>query len=191
MPNFHRLKWDHEILYDDRYLECKQLLIRLLCRKPKIWIHEIKNSLLVLVRQPMNRCTWTTVATMEDNGHTFIWIIIIFNWAFEYGDVGIIKLLRWLQNLHLSTWEHEIFLRWQIFKRRSMGGWMLKFTFYYFMERTNEPLYSEKRSSIQRKIMEISASFTWITTVSDAPFEYGGGSKFWGYVGTNAEPLCV
>jgi hypothetical protein len=35
MQNFHRLKWDHEILYDDRYSEDKQLLIRLLLSKTK------------------------------------------------------------------------------------------------------------------------------------------------------------
>jgi hypothetical protein len=27
---------------------------------------------------------------------------------FEYGDGGIFKLLRWLQNLHQSTWNHKM-----------------------------------------------------------------------------------
>jgi hypothetical protein len=38
---------------------------------------------------------------MKDSGHTsFIRIIIFFNRTFEYGDGGIFKLLRWMQNLH-------------------------------------------------------------------------------------------
>jgi hypothetical protein len=31
-----------------------------------------------------------------------------FNGAFECGDGGIFKLLRWMQNLHQPTWEYEI-----------------------------------------------------------------------------------
>jgi hypothetical protein len=38
----------------------------------------------------------------------FILIIIFFNEPFEYGDGGIFKLLRWMQNLHHLTWDHEI-----------------------------------------------------------------------------------
>jgi hypothetical protein len=33
----------------------------------------------------------------------FIWIIILFNGPFEYGDGTIFKPLRWIQNLHQST----------------------------------------------------------------------------------------
>jgi hypothetical protein len=39
---------------------------------------------------------------------SFILIIIFFNGLFEYGDGGIFKLLKWMQNLHQSTWNHEI-----------------------------------------------------------------------------------
>jgi hypothetical protein len=39
---------------------------------------------------------------------SFIWIIIFFNEPFEYGDGGILKLIRWMQNLHQSTWDHKI-----------------------------------------------------------------------------------
>jgi hypothetical protein len=39
---------------------------------------------------------------------SFIWIIIFCNRPFEYGNGGILKLLRWMQNLHYSTWENTI-----------------------------------------------------------------------------------
>jgi hypothetical protein len=39
---------------------------------------------------------------------TFIWIIIFFNGRFEYGDHGVFTLLRWMQNLHQSTWDYAI-----------------------------------------------------------------------------------
>jgi hypothetical protein len=43
----------------------------------------------------------TKFCEMEDHGYTsFIWIIIFFDRAFEYGDSGIFKLLMWMQNLH-------------------------------------------------------------------------------------------
>jgi hypothetical protein len=35
---------------------------------------------------------------------SFIWIIVLLNGPFEYGDGGIFKL----QNLHQSTWDHKI-----------------------------------------------------------------------------------
>jgi hypothetical protein len=34
---------------------------------------------------------------------SFIWIIIFFNVAFEYGDDGNLKILRRTQNLHQNT----------------------------------------------------------------------------------------
>jgi hypothetical protein len=39
--------------------------------------------------------------------------------------------------------------------------------------------------------MDIPISFIWIIILSDAVFKYGDGTEFWGYVGINAEPLCV
>jgi hypothetical protein len=41
------------------------------------------------------------------------------------------------------------------------------------------------------EIMDIHISFIWIIVLFDALFKYGVGAKFWGYVGINAEPLCV
>jgi hypothetical protein len=38
----------------------------------------------------------------------FISIIIFFNRPSEYDSGGILKLLRWMQNLHQSTWDHAI-----------------------------------------------------------------------------------
>jgi hypothetical protein len=39
---------------------------------------------------------------------SFIWIVIFFDGAFEYVDGGTFKLTRWLQNVHQSTWDHDI-----------------------------------------------------------------------------------
>jgi hypothetical protein len=39
--------------------------------------------------------------------------------------------------------------------------------------------------------MDIPVSFIWIIISFDAVFKYGDGVKFWGYVVTNAEQLCV
>jgi hypothetical protein len=39
--------------------------------------------------------------------------------------------------------------------------------------------------------MNTPTSFIWIINLFDKAFKYGGGVKCWGYVGTNAEPLCV
>jgi hypothetical protein len=40
--------------------------------------------------------------------------------------------------------------------------------------------------------MDIPTSFTWIIILFDEVFKYGDDDeKFWSYVGTNAEPLCV
>jgi hypothetical protein len=69
------------------------------------------------------------------------------------------------------------------------SGLKLKFTF-CSMETTHEPLHLDKLSLVQWKIMNIPTSFIWIIFFHAAS-EYGNGSKFWGYVGTNAEPFCV
>jgi hypothetical protein len=39
--------------------------------------------------------------------------------------------------------------------------------------------------------MDIPISFIWIIILFDAVFKNGGGAKFWGCVGINAEQLCV
>jgi hypothetical protein len=41
------------------------------------------------------------------------------------------------------------------------------------------------------KVMDITTSFIWIIALFDKAFNCADGVKFWGYVGTNAEPLCV
>jgi hypothetical protein len=104
-----------------------------------------------------------------DIATSYIWIIIFFNGPFEYGDGGILKLLRWMQHLHQSTWDHETLytdrstkdkqlLVWPLLRKtknmNKAGSWKLKFTVY-------------------------------------GAFEYGVITKFWGYVGTNAELLYV
>jgi hypothetical protein len=59
------------------------------------------------------------------------------------------------------------------------------------METTHEPLQSDKWSFMQWKIMGIPTSFICMIIFFDGGFEYTGGLKFWGYVGTSAELLCV
>jgi hypothetical protein len=39
--------------------------------------------------------------------------------------------------------------------------------------------------------MDIPTSFIWIIIMFDTVFKYDDGEKFWGYVGINAEPLCI
>jgi hypothetical protein len=51
------------------------------------------------------------------------------------------------------------------------------------MERTDEPLLLDKLSFAHWKIMDIPTSFIWVIFF-DGDFEYGGGSKFWCYIGT-------
>jgi hypothetical protein len=133
---------------------------------------------------------------------SFIWTIICFKGPFEYGDGGIFKLLRWMQNLHESTWDHTI-----LCADRSLKDEQLLITsllqdsknmnvascsnlkiIFYFMETTHELLHLVKWSFLLLKIMNMPTSFIWIIIL----FEYGGISKCWGYVtSTNAELLCV
>jgi hypothetical protein len=70
------------------------------------------------------------------------------------------------------------------------GGWKLKFTFYY-KQTTHEQLHLDKWSFVQLKIMDIPTSLIWTIIFFGEIFKYGGISKFWGYFGINAEPLCV
>jgi hypothetical protein len=43
-----------------------------------------------------------------DISTSFNSIIIFVKGRFEYGDGWIFKLLRWMQKLHQSTWDHDI-----------------------------------------------------------------------------------
>jgi hypothetical protein len=45
---------------------------------------------------------------IHERQRRFILMDIFFNKPFEYGYDGIFKLLRWMQNLHHSTWDHKI-----------------------------------------------------------------------------------
>jgi hypothetical protein len=70
------------------------------------------------------------------------------------------------------------------------GGWKLKFAF-CFMETAHEPLHLDKWSLVQWKITDMPTSFIWIVVSFLEAFKYGDGAKFWSYVRTDAEPLCV
>jgi hypothetical protein len=79
---------------------------------------------------------------------SFVWIIIFLDGTFEYGDGGIFKLLRWIQNLHQSTWDREILyadrsakdkqhlvipLLWKTKNTNMAGGWKFKYIFYFIL----------------------------------------------------------
>jgi hypothetical protein len=70
--------------------------------------------------------------------------------AFEYGHVGVFKLLRWMQALSQSTWDQEILytngfskdeqlLTRPLLREKKRRAVDLKFT-YCFMETTHEAL---------------------------------------------------
>jgi hypothetical protein len=39
--------------------------------------------------------------------------------------------------------------------------------------------------------MDVHTSFIFVIILFDLALKYGDGTKFWGYVGTNVEPLGV
>jgi hypothetical protein len=83
------------------------------------------NSWTIALRET-NFCTWKIM----DIATSFIWVIIFFNRPFEYGDGGIFKLLRWIQNLQLSRWDHNILYRgWTTFNKTTFVR-ILKFEHY-------------------------------------------------------------
>jgi hypothetical protein len=115
------------------------------------------------------------------------------------------KLLRWMKNLHQSTWDHKILYTDRSSKDEQLlmtpflsktkntnmaAVWMLKFIV-CFVETTNEPLHLGKWTLVQKEIMDIPTSFIWIVVLFDTVFKYGDGKKFWGYVVINAEQPCV
>jgi hypothetical protein len=113
--------------------------------------------------------------------------------------------VRWMKNVHKSTWHYTILFSGRCLEHEKVlirpllreskntniaGGWHLKFKF-CFMERRLEPLHFEKLSFVHWKIMDIPTSLIRIISFFGGAFEFGGGSKFWCCVWTNAEPHCV
>jgi hypothetical protein len=111
------------------------------------------------------------------------------------------KLLRWMQNVHQSMWDHGILysdrpsedeqlllrpLLWKTKNTNMAGGWNLKFTL-GFMETTHEPLHL--RQIKFGTVKDVPKSIIWIIILFDKAFKLGNGATFWGYVGTNAESL--
>jgi hypothetical protein len=91
--NLHQPTWDHEILYTDRYLNYEWLLIR-----PFLW--ETKNT--NVEGSWILKFVWWCMETTHETFHldkwslaqskimdiltSFIWIIILFDRDFKYGD---------------------------------------------------------------------------------------------------------
>jgi hypothetical protein len=62
----------------------------------------------------------------------------------------------------------------------------LKFKMYsFFMVTAHEPLQLDKWNLVLCVVMDISSNFIWIVVLFDVD-----DVKFWGYIGTNTEPLC-
>jgi hypothetical protein len=60
---------------------------------------EITHELLHLDKQSLVQLKIMDIQVLFD----------FFKRPFEYGNGGILKVLRWMQNLHQSTWDHAIF----------------------------------------------------------------------------------
>jgi hypothetical protein len=59
------------------------------------------------------------------------------------------------------------------------------------MDTVHEPLHLDKWSLVQWEIMDLPTSLIWIVILFDEIFKQGDGAKYWAYVETNSEPLCV
>jgi hypothetical protein len=142
-------------LYADRFPEIKQLLIRPLLHKAKnMNIAGIWNSHFPLWRQLNEQMHLDKLSLVQwkiiDIPTSFICIIIFYDQAFEYGNGGTIKLLRWMQNLYHSMWNNAILYADGSSKDKQL---------FYFIETTHEPQLSDKWSFKQWKIIDIPVSF--------------------------------
>jgi hypothetical protein len=59
------------------------------------------------------------------------------------------------------------------------------------METTHELLPLKKESWHSKSSWTYVQVCIWTIILFGEAFKYGSDTKFWGYVGTNAEPLCV
>jgi hypothetical protein len=112
--------------------------------------------------------SWTIALTqmklsiMKDSAHTYEFYLDNYFLYKTFWIWRILKLLRWMKNLHQSMWDHIILYSdrssedEQLLMRPLMreskninmaSGWMVKFTF-YFMNRTHEPLHLVKWSFV-------------------------------------------
>jgi hypothetical protein len=166
MQNFHQSTRDYDILHGDRSSDDEQLLTRTLLRKTK-YANMAGHWTLKFTFFFYGDNSWTVAFRQAKFGilkivdiHTSFILIIFFDGAFEYDDGGIFKLLKWMQKLHQSTWDHEMLYadrsseEEQLLKKpknRNMAGfWMLKFTF-HFRKTIHEPLHLDKWSFVLRK----------------------------------------
>jgi hypothetical protein len=108
--------------------------------------------------------TQTKCCTTKNSGHTYKFYLnnYFLQRPSENGEGGIFKLLRWMKNLHHSTWDHrmlyagrsleveQLLIRPLMQKTKNtnmVGGWYLKLIF--FMVIAHEPLRLEQRSFVQ------------------------------------------
>jgi hypothetical protein len=125
---------------------------------------------MVITHEPLHLDRWSFMQWKIVDVFTSF---IFFNGPLKYGDGGIFKLLRWMQSLHQSIWDHKMLYAdrsledgqvligslLQKFKNMNTAGVrMLKFTF-YFMERTPKPFQLVRWSFVHWKIVEIPYTF--------------------------------
>jgi hypothetical protein len=93
MKNLHQPTWDHEMLYTDRYLNDERLLIRPFLWETKntnvegSWILKFVLWLIETTHETFRFDKWSLAQSkIMDIVRSFIWIIILFDREFKYGD---------------------------------------------------------------------------------------------------------
>jgi hypothetical protein len=67
----------------------------------------------------------------------------------------------------------------------------IRILFYAENSRTVALIVRQIKFGTVKDHWHIPASFIWTVILSDEAFKYDDGLKFWAYVGTNAELLCM
>jgi hypothetical protein len=124
----------------------------------------------------------------------FLWTLVRWPWCHNFyccycnyskvADVQISEVNEKLEPFNVGPWN---FLFWYTFrgwtflrkneKFEYYGRWYLKLTS-CFMATTHEPLYLDKRSLVQWKIVDMPTRLIWTIIFFNGPFEYGEGGNF-------------
>jgi hypothetical protein len=92
----------------------------------------------------------------------------------------------WLNLKEWTTFKKTTFARSQKYEYDGR----LKFRIHILFDGENSwSIAFRQMTFVQWKNMDIPTSFLRINTFIEKAFKYGDGANFWGYVGTNAEPL--
>jgi len=95
-----------------------------------------------------------------------------------WNSVRCLNLIKW------TTFKKTTFARSQKYEYDGR----LKFRIHIYGENSWSIAFRQM-TFVQWKNMDIPTSFLRIKTCIEEAFKYGDGANFWGYVGTNTEPL--